>query len=60
MFNFLLAKVHMFFYTGKEIGYFLVTNVTTQIYARITNKKIEQDVMRVADQLNAFNSFRKL
>lgn len=43
---------------SKLLGH---TNIkTTQIYARITNKKIEQDVMRVADQLNAFNSFRKL
>lgn len=41
---------------SKLLGH---TNIkTTQIYARITNKKIEQDVMRVADQLNAFNSFR--
>ena len=37
------------------------TNIkTTQIYARITNKKIEQDVMRVADQLNAFSNFGRV
>ena len=43
---------------SKLLGH---TNIkTTQIYARITNKKIEQDVMRVPAQLNAFNSLRKL
>ena len=43
---------------SKLLGH---TNIkTTQIYARITNKKIEQDVMRVADQLNAFSNFGKV
>ena len=42
---------------SKLLGH---TNIkTTQIYARITNKKIEQDVMRVADDLNAFNTRNK-
>lgn len=43
---------------SKLLGH---TNIkTTQIYARITNKKIEQDVMRVADQLNAFSNFGRV
>ena len=34
------------------------TNIkTTQIYARITNKKIESDVMRVADKFNNFKDY---
>ena len=58
MFNFLLAKVHMFFYTGKEIGYFLVTNVTTQIYAKITSQKLNNDLTILGDKLNA--SFKNI
>ena len=43
----------MFFYTGKEIGYFLVTNVTTQIYAKITSQKLNNDLTMLGDKLNA-------
>ena len=40
---------------SKMLGH---TNIkTTQIYARITNKKIEQDMMQVADK---FDGFKKL
>ena len=39
---------------SKMLGH---TNIkTTQIYARITNKKIEQDMMQVADKFDGFNS----
>ena len=34
------------------------TNIrTTQIYARITNKKIEEDMMRAADKFNSFRDY---
>ena len=60
MFNFLLAKIHMFFYTGKEIGYFLVTNVTTQIYARITTQKLDNDLTMLGNKLNqSFSNIKR-
>ena len=40
---------------SKMLGH---TNIrTTQIYARITNKKIEHDMEELADKLNKFNVF---
>ena len=40
---------------SKMLGY---TNIrTTQIYARITNKKIEHDMEELADKLDKFNVF---
>lgn len=39
---------------SKMLGH---TNIkTTQIYARITNKKIEQDMMQVADKFDGFKN----
>ena len=39
---------------SKMLGH---TNIkTTQIYARITNKKIEQDIMQVADKFDGFKN----
>ena len=41
---------------SKMLGH---TNIkTTQIYARITNKKIEQDMMQVADKFDGFKNCR--
>ena len=38
---------------SKMLGH---TNIkTTQIYARITNKKIEHDMEQLADKLSKFN-----
>ena len=40
---------------SKMLGH---TNIkTTQIYARITNKKIEQDMMQVADKFDGFRNY---
>lgn len=40
---------------SKMLGH---TNIrTTQIYARITNKKIEHDMEELADKLDKFNVF---
>ena len=39
---------------SKMLGH---TNIrTTQIYARITNKKIEHDMVQFADKLGKFNT----
>ena len=39
---------------SKTLGH---TNIkTTQIYARITNKKIEHDMDELADKLGSFNT----
>ncbi len=42
---------------SKMLGH---TNIkTTQIYARITNKKIEEDMRQVADKFNGFTNYFK-
>lgn len=42
---------------SKMLGH---TNIkTAQIYARITNKKIEQDMMQAADKFNGFKEYFK-
>ena len=39
---------------SKMLGYINIK--MTQIYARITNKKIEQDMLKLSDKLDIFRS----